>query len=457
MNPLTQRLRTLQAWLRVPDEPEVRQAHRVTMLLRARASAWIAFVVVPATITSFFAWNGLWARWELALATTAVANALLAGVLLGFRWRLYDRLYELPFFLVAGVICCGTESLILQVTGGGGPGDFVFPYFLILFGVATLFPARMGWVLAVTLAAPLSYVLGELWGQGSIARGPPLSTLILLVDAAFIALIANRVTTRIYFSEVQHRVALERAHRQLQELDRAKSQFFANISHDLRNPLAVITGPLSALTESSAGLREEQRELVRYAMKGAERLHGMVTDLLELAQLDAGVTQLHPSRIEVRSLLSELTKQSEPFARSLGVTLSCRLPEAALYADWDVEKVERVLMNLLSNALKFSRAGTAVSLGLTADEERLRIQVQDQGEGIDPEHLDHIFNRFFRGARVKRKVEGAGLGLAVAKELVELHGGTLRVESQLGEGSLFTVSLPYSVARAGTGTSSPSP
>lgn len=432
---------TVRLGLAIPDDPAALEAHRRTVLVRARAGAWIAVVVVPVTIATYF---GLVAPADLttplAVAAAAVAGFLLVLAALGRG--AFHRRYELPFFLVAG-LCHVTESTVVQLSGGGAASELLFPYLLVLFGVAVLFPARAGWVLALTMTAPATYAAGELLARGAIADGRPLAQLLFLIDAAFIALIANRVTTRIFFREVEGRLALEAAHRELQALDRAKSEFFANISHDLRNPLAVITGPLSALLESDAARPPREMHLLRLATTGADRLDALITDLLELAQLDAGVTALHRANVEVRSLIGELVEQARPHADGLDVTLRFTPPARAVYAEIDVGKIERVLMNLIGNAVKYSHAGSTVDLDLSEDDARLVIRVEDRGRGIEPDDLEHIFLRFHRGTgRAQREVDGSGLGLAVARELVELHGGTIGVTSQPGVGSVFTVSLP---------------
>lgn len=239
----------------------------------------------------------------------------------------------------------------------------------------------------------------------------------------------------------QLEVALER---QL-ELDQIKTKFFTNVNHDLRSPLTVIIGTLTTLLKSPnvAGNPARQTKLLEMALRNASRLESMINDLLELSSIDAGVGKLDVAPVDIRGVLEELVQTHRAYASSLGIELADRLPDTPVPIDLDLKKIERVVTNLVNNALKFSTAGTTVTVGLEETEEGVRISVSDQGPGIAPEDHARIFERFNRGSGSQRHtVSGTGLGLAVVKEFTELHRGKVSVTSVPGEGATFIVDLP---------------
>ncbi len=238
---------------------------------------------------------------------------------------------------------------------------------------------------------------------------------------------------------------LQQALARQKELDELKTRFFTNLNHDLRGPLTVVNGALATLGSlgASRALPEHAFSMVKLARKGADRLEGMVNDMLDLAKLDAGIRTLDPVRADVAEMIRGNVEGLASYAAGLEVSLHAHLPEGAVPADVDPNKLERVLMNLLTNACKFSRPGGVVMVTLREEAEQLRLTVADRGVGIPAEELPLLFERFSRGSREEhRRVRGTGLGLAVVKEFVALHGGTVAVESQYGEGTTFTVALP---------------
>jgi signal transduction histidine kinase/CheY-like chemotaxis protein len=434
--------RALTRYILFPPQEALREEHRRTVLYRSWVSALIALVVMPFTILTFVAREQPRSL-EPALLISALSCAGALAVLLLLRRRAFDRTPHLPFVLLVLCVCYPTEAVVLQLTGGGARSDFLFPYFVVLFGMATLYPSRFGWALAVAAGAPLSYVASELLAGRDVGEGRAFSQLILLLDAGLICAFANRVTTRIFFSEAGSRLALQEANARLLEVDRLKSEFFAGLSHDLRSPLTVILAPLWSLKAQGKGLTPSERRCVELALGGAARLDAMINDLLDLARIESGVRELHRSRLDVARMVRELCEASQPYARSLGLELRCEAPAHPVPMAADPDRLDRVVMNLLSNALKFSQAGTSVVLSLEEGPTEVRVSVADQGRGIPPEDLPNIFGRFARASNARDgRTPGAGLGLAVVKEFVELHGGSVSVESAPGVGSTFRVRLP---------------
>jgi signal transduction histidine kinase/DNA-binding response OmpR family regulator len=231
----------------------------------------------------------------------------------------------------------------------------------------------------------------------------------------------------------------------LKELDQLKSRFFANISHEFRTPLTLILGPVENLLSSRPD-PEKAQNYYHLIQRNAERLLRLINQVLDLSKLDAGKMQLDLRFENLLPLLKGMTFSFETLAETKKTQLvfESRLESAWLYFDCD--KMEHVFSNLLSNAFKFTPEGGVVKVAASLAEsgEWLQIEVSDTGSGIEEEQLSRLFDRFYQGAEASRIGEpGTGIGLALAKELVELHQGKISVESRLGQGARFTILLPY--------------
>ena len=239
---------------------------------------------------------------------------------------------------------------------------------------------------------------------------------------------------------------LREANRKLAELDAAKTDFFANISHEFRTPLTLMLGLLEEELAEPASLAQPRRDRLRAAHRNSLRLLRLVNSLLDFARIEAGRAQVHFQATDLASLTAELVSHFESaVARSrLTLTIDCPTLPERIYVDR--EMWEKIVLNLLSNALKHTFEG-GISVRLTWLGESVRLTVQDTGVGIAPEELPRLFERFYRikGA-ASRTHEGTGIGLSLVRELVRLHGGEIRVESTVGEGSRFHVTV-----RSGTG------
>ncbi len=251
---------------------------------------------------------------------------------------------------------------------------------------------------------------------------------------------------------------LQTLYRQLKQLDELKSQFFANVSHELRTPLALILGPTQKLI-SDPQLPEEQRQDLLVIERNSRMLLKQVNDMLDISKLEAGKMELAAVPLDLASLLRQMAGNFDALAAEREIIFTVETPES-FTAQLDRPKIERVILNLLSNAFKFTPAGGKIYCSLSlgeAQKNSVAIAVQDSGPGIPPELRETIFERFsqIEGGSTRR-FGGTGLGLAIVKEFVELHQGTITVsEAPLG-GALFTVELPVEVPPAFTGTVSES-
>ncbi|MDT8322736.1 MAG: two-component regulator propeller domain-containing protein [Bacteroidota bacterium] len=249
---------------------------------------------------------------------------------------------------------------------------------------------------------------------------------------------------RLRLREQLHRESLEAQH--LKEMDGLKSRFFANISHEFRTPLTLILGPLTDLEHRlPEGVMRKTHAAMR---RQAERLLALVNQILDLSRLESGAMPLSLRMTDVHSFASGILHSFTALADQRGITLVYRTHEAGLRFPCDRDAVEKILTNLVSNAIRHTRSGGRVTLSIEAAESMLdsrrrpccRIVVEDSGSGIPAEQLPHVFDRFFSTSTDARG--GTGIGLALTRELVRHHGGSIAVESTVGTGSVFRVLLP---------------
>lgn len=225
---------------------------------------------------------------------------------------------------------------------------------------------------------------------------------------------------------------------QLLQLDRQKTEFFQNISHEFRTPLTLTIGPLETAVAQKQGLSYEQAAIV---LRNSRRLLRLVNQLLDLQRLDAGRMQPSFRPCELVEFVNQTVESFRPYCDKKGITLITEL-NACPQIYLDLEKFDKVLYNLLSNAMKFTSEGGSITVSLRLAGDHCLLKVVDTGIGIRPDQMPHLFERFRQAeGSANRSYEGSGLGLALVKELVELHGGQISVDSTYGRGTAFTVWL----------------
>jgi two-component system, NarL family, sensor histidine kinase BarA len=244
---------------------------------------------------------------------------------------------------------------------------------------------------------------------------------------------------------------LELMNGQLKDMDRLKSSFLATVSHELRTPLTSIIGYSEMLSEGLVGeLNPEQIDYVRTIMDKGDTLLKLISSILDVTQIEAGKVRLTFEPVSVGDLVASALSSVKPQATRKGLTVDAKLPARAVEARADREKLRQVMVNLLSNAVKFTPKGGWVQVLVTEakhqpelDAQGWRLVVQDSGVGIPSDQLEKIFQSFYQVDNSStREFGGAGLGLAIVKSYVEGHGGVVRVQSVLGQGSTFEVVLP---------------
>ncbi|MDX1660743.1 MAG: two-component regulator propeller domain-containing protein [Gemmatimonadota bacterium] len=243
---------------------------------------------------------------------------------------------------------------------------------------------------------------------------------------------------------LENRLEVERVEaEQLRELDRSRSRFFANVSHEFRTPLTLTLGPLDDLRAGIHGpLPAAVTEQVDLARRNARRVLDLIEQMLDVARLEAGRTPLRARLLDLGALVEETGRAFAPMVERKSLAFEVRVPDRPVEVYGDPEHLEKAVSNLLSNAVKFTPEGGAVRIAVEGDEEVARVTVRDSGPGIAEDELERVFDRFHRVDDPSREIQpGTGIGLALVRELVELHGGTVSARSELGFGSAFTITL----------------
>jgi len=224
----------------------------------------------------------------------------------------------------------------------------------------------------------------------------------------------------------------------------AKSQFLSVVSHELRTPLTSIKGALDLLNNSVTGeLPEQTRRIVQIAASNSKRLATLIEDLLDLQQIEQGTLTVTRQRIDMGQLVRDAVGEVADLARSLCVTLTLAEPEGPVMVDGDPRRLMQVIGNVLSNACKFSGNGARVEVSVTREPGRVRVRVTDSGPGIPPGAQDAVFGQFSQlDSSGTRRVGGSGMGLHIARRILDEHGGEISYESRLGEGTTFYIDLP---------------
>lgn len=242
---------------------------------------------------------------------------------------------------------------------------------------------------------------------------------------------------------VERGVKLVETVRQLEEATQAKSRFLANMSHELRTPLNSIIGFSGILLKGSAGpLNEEQERQLEMVHTSGKRLLSLINDILDLTRIEAGRIEVHCTPTQVRKILEAVVTQTDPLRREKGLDLAVSGPPDDLTIETDGARVEQILLNLVTNAIKFTDHGR-IEIDVELGDDWIDFSVIDTGVGIPDSARDRIFSEFEQIQQLDGQIRpGAGLGLSISRRFAELLGGHLVVDSTVGEGSRFTLSLP---------------
>ena len=237
----------------------------------------------------------------------------------------------------------------------------------------------------------------------------------------------------------------KRYERRLKELDKMKSDFVSNVSHELRTPLTAIKGSVDNMLDGLTGsLNEKQVRYLARIKSNTDRLSRLINDLLDLSRIESGRVEVRPTIVPLAALAEEVAEHLKALAAEKMIQIEVPSPDRGLTVWADRDKVTQILMNLIGNAVKFTPQEGKVTVAMEKNGiEDVRISVADTGPGILPEETNKIFVKFYQVANIeKQRPKGSGMGLAISKALVEMHGGKIWVESDLGRGSTFYFTLP---------------
>jgi two-component system phosphate regulon sensor histidine kinase PhoR len=229
----------------------------------------------------------------------------------------------------------------------------------------------------------------------------------------------------------------------MRQFENTRKEFVANVSHELRTPLSIIKGYVETLLDDQAPDAETARQFLNTIQRHSRRLEALIADLLSISALESQQARLNFEPVSMRaaaqSVLDELTRQAQEKA----ITVSLKIPEQLPAVRADAQRLHQVLFNLLDNAIKYTQVGGHVTILATEKEGAIETAVADDGVGIGPEHLPHVFERFYRVDKARsRELGGTGLGLSIVKHIVQSHGGRVWAESQVEKGSTFYFTLP---------------
>jgi signal transduction histidine kinase/AmiR/NasT family two-component response regulator len=249
-------------------------------------------------------------------------------------------------------------------------------------------------------------------------------------------------------SEREARRTAEDARRTAEDANRLKDEFLSTVSHELRTPLTAINGWAVMLRAGRLDAAQSERAL-ETIVRSARSQNQLIGDLLDVSRIITGRMRLDVATLNLGSVIKAAVETVRPAAEAKGIHLSAQIAPEAETVSGDTERLQQVVWNLLSNAVKFAPNGGRVEVRLERADSQVEIVVTDNGQGISPEFLPYVFERFRQeDGGTSRQQGGLGLGLAIVRQIVELHGGTVRVASEgLGKGATFTVALPIAVAR----------
>ncbi len=270
--------------------------------------------------------------------------------------------------------------------------------------------------------------------------GTPLVNVMTAADAVAEGDLSVRVPER---GPGEIRRLAESFNRMVDELARADWQrrnMTADVAHELRTPLHILRGNLEGLLD---GVYEATPKQIGAMLDEIHLLSRLVDDLQTISLAEAGQLPLHLSTVNIAELLADVQTSFSGQAEELGIELAVEAEDEGLQAVADAGRLDQVLGNLVGNALRYTRAGSKIRLQAESSPMGVRLRVRDEGRGISPEDLPFVFDRFYRAEKSRsRHAGGSGLGLAIARQLVQLHHGTIRVESEVGRGTVFIIDLP---------------
>lgn len=427
---------------RQPEEVQIDDFETSELRLRhaqSRIGAILMLVLIPAgLVLDYFVYPEH--LFEFAIyRLSADALVLVALLLHGRPWGEAHPDVLVTIWLGAAIIMICT--MIFRTEGGGS--SYYVGLVLAILAIGILLPLRVIDAVVLAAATTLLYVGVCLLSRGaSIDAGQIVNNLYFLVLAGIISVTAVYFAQRRRRNEYELSAELKLRNNKLAALDEMKTAFFANVSHELRTPLTLILSPTAELLKRD-DIPPPARDMLAIVDRAASRLFALVTDLLDLIKFDQAKIEFERHPVDLSELAAGIVEQFRFLARNKGIELGLEPVPGPIFTNGDRAALERVLINLISNALKFTDEGGCIAVAVCRKGDRVELTVTDTGIGIDETQFSRLFDRFEQiDGTSTRRAQGLGLGLAIVREILALHDGSISVRSKIGEGSQFAVDLP---------------
>lgn len=326
-------------------------------------------------------------------------------------------------------------------------GEAIGPYYaglnLVVLAFILLLPLSFFEAVLLAFLSVSAYSITVIFaGSESWNLSGAVNNFYFLISTCFIGCCASYFSAKRRFSEFKLNYELDLRTKELAELDKVKSDFYANISHEFRTPLTLILAPVEDLL-AKPGLNERLIASLNHIKENSYRLLRLVNDLLDVQKLEEKKDFLEQQPIKLNSLLANICSGMESLAKRRILQLSYEDYDSPIVVNGDHSALEKIFINLINNSIKFTESGGEIRVRLQTHEDGCLVEVLDTGQGIKKEDLPYIFDRFRQAdSSATRKHQGTGLGLALVKELTQLHGGEISAQSNLGKGTRMTVLLP---------------
>jgi signal transduction histidine kinase len=437
---------------RIP--PEFRDAYREydreITIRKTRLGCFFGIVLVPlfafldyARYPDFF-----WPFLLMRVLCSVLMAALYPVLSTSFGRRHYQLQGVVLLFLPAATI-----SWMIYYTGHGAVSPYYAGLTLVLMVLAVVLDWTFWQSVASVILVVVLYVLSTIPSAAQSHSPEYINNFFFLLSTGIAIITGAYYHSRVRVSEFVYRCKLDKSTKELAqtnqkllELDEIKSRFFANISHELRTPLTLLLAPVETLMRQFSR-DQKTADLLGTMHSNGMRLLKLINDLLELVRLQSGRMEVKRERVDPHEFIKGLISSAKQMADRKGLSLGCQIDTALGSLVTDRGKLEKIILNLVFNALKFTPQGGCAEVRAQRQEGLLVITVTDTGIGIAEKDLPYIFDRFWQAdSSSKRKYQGVGIGLALVKELAEIQGGTVAVQSHEGRGTVFTVNLPYEPA-----------
>jgi signal transduction histidine kinase len=393
---------------------------------------------------------------------------VLSSVLIGVFWIFVRSEAGKARYRTLGIILALLPAFFISLMiarEGGAASHYYAGLNLVLLVVGFILHWTLRESIVATVTVMAMYLAACYWHEPRFLaedkyRADFANNIYFLVLTGIIVVAGSGYHYRLRFREYallfeldKNKQELEENHRKLKELDEVKSRFFANISHELRTPLTLLLAPLESLLIQSrnpaSSVPPQTQELLVTMQANGMRLLKLINDLLDLVRLESGRMEVREEPMEVEPFVKGLVQSVRNVAEDKRIRLEAHVDSEVGTVMADRDKWEKILLNLVFNAVKFTPSRGLVEVRVEKMEEQLQIRVRDTGMGISKENLANVFSRFWQAdTSAQRKFQGAGIGLALVKELVEVQDGIVEVQSEINKGTTFTIRLPYRRATA---------